>query len=99
MNMQVIAYILLSLSLTVAVVNWILLVRWYLRRKRSTLLLLVGGVLAIAGTVVHPSIQWYWGLLAVVVDPGCFSFLGLPNLVERLVTKRRAIPPSNRIER
>lgn len=87
--MNIAAYILWFLAAVTAVGNWVVLVRWYTQKKRSTMVLLVGGMLGVVGAALHPAVEWYWGLLAGAVDPGCFSLLGVPNLVEWFVRRGR----------
>ena len=80
--MEVTACVFGFLAAAIAVSNWTVLYRWYRFKKRSTMILLFGGGFALLGTTIHPSIHWCWGFLAIAVDPGCFSFLGIPNAVE-----------------
>lgn len=76
------AILLFALALPTTIVNWFVLVEWYVSGKRASMLPIVGGVFGFLACVAHPSLHWAWGLLAFAIDPGCFSFLGIPNLLE-----------------
>ena len=51
--------------------NWTLVARWYLARKRSSLIPFFGGLFGLAGCALLPAIGWKLGLIALVIDPGC----------------------------
>ncbi len=87
--MNILSYIIMVIAGLVILTNWIILIRWYTMKKRSTMILLVGGILGLIACMIHSSINWQWGLVALAVDPGCFSFLGIPNLIELFVKKLR----------
>jgi len=80
----VLSIALFVLALPSTIVNWIVLVRWYARRQRASMLPILGGGLGFLACVVHPEITWTWGFVALALDPGCFSFFGVSTLVEAL---------------
>lgn len=81
------AYGLWFFAATIACVNWQVTLRWYRSGQRASMILLASAILALSAAVAHPSVEWYWGLLAIAIDPGCFSLLGLPWLIERMVRR------------
>jgi hypothetical protein len=70
--MTVLAAVLLALWLLTSIVNWIAIVNWCRRGKRNSMILVAGGVFAIAGCLMWPGLDGRWGIALVVLDPGCF---------------------------
>lgn len=81
--MLITGYVLIALSAIQIVANWLILVRWYTSGRRGSMILLIPGLMGAVGCALVPQIGWKFGLVAIALDPGCFSFLGIPNLVER----------------
>ena len=48
-----------------------MMLRWYIARKRSSMVPFIGGLLSFAGCALLPAVGWKLGLLGLVVDPGC----------------------------
>lgn len=88
----VMGWILLGLGAVTSLGNGHLVLRWYLARKTSSLVPFVGGLASFAGCALLPSIGWKYGLLGLVIDPGC-AWLLVGVAVDR-VRRRRAPVPS-----
>lgn len=71
------------------VMNWVILIRWWVARRRSTMTLVAGGLLGLVGAALCPFVSWKYGLLAILIDPGCFSFLLALFHVPNWYTRRR----------
>jgi hypothetical protein len=62
---------LLLLSAAATVTNWALVLRYFLKKRRNSLVPIVGGVAGVLGCLVSPSLMlraWWW--LPLVLDPG-----------------------------
>lgn len=77
----VFAYFVFVLAIVVISGNWLVLARYQLRNKRSSFVPFIGGGLGLIGCLVHPSIPWAWGGIAVLLDPGCGMLQGILTLL------------------
>jgi len=80
---------LLLLSLWGIVGNVTIVLRWYLFRKRSSLIPVVGGLLGAVGLAVNPCpslSRWWW--VPLLVDPG-FALLLTCTAIDQLLFRGR----------
>ena len=86
-----ISVILLAVSISAIVANYSISIRWYLFKKRASLIPFIGGILGTVGIVCLPvvSIRRFWWI-PLVADPGCILLL-VGVLVDQF---RKRIRPS-----
>jgi hypothetical protein len=72
--MTTVALTLLGLGALGVLANWTLLINTLVTKKQegTSLVLLIGGVLAFAGCLLLPGVRWQLGLIALALDPGCW---------------------------
>jgi hypothetical protein len=87
--MTPIACAILGLGALVIVANWSLAANVLVKKKGTSPVPLFGGLLAFVGCALLPVIGWKLGLIAFVVDPGCW-FFAIPFIwaVEQLRERR-----------
>ncbi|HEY5920142.1 MAG TPA: hypothetical protein VIV11_00670 [Kofleriaceae bacterium] len=76
--MAIVAYVLLGLGGFFTLCNWLVVVSSASSGRGHSFGPFLGGLLAFAGCALLPAIGWKLGLLAFVVDPGCWV---LPCLI------------------
>jgi hypothetical protein len=81
--MTAVAAVLLALWLLTTMANWLVVLDWYRRGKRKSMVLVAGGVFAVAGCVLWPGIDARWAVVLVILDPGCFVVPALCHLLDR----------------
>ena len=88
---EVIAYVLFALAALLVWANGVICVRWLLWKKRASSIPLFGGILAFVACLLHPSIHWSWGLLAIVVAEAYWlpsGIIALARFIHRRVRDR-----------
>jgi hypothetical protein len=77
-----ISSLLLAAGGLVALANWIGMIHWYTRKRRTSLIPMIGGVLGFLGCMAHPGVHWAWGFLTLGLDPWWSSLIGVPRFIE-----------------
>lgn len=89
--MYIISIPLLIIFLIVAIANWVLAIKWYLFKKQSTLIPLIGGISGAIGVAIFPLSyvsKWWWIPLIVDIGSGVMMAGLIYTLVKTNIDKK-----------